>query len=116
MKKTKRTTATTSKQLIVGISTFVTILVLSFIIGNFNSADAKAANSNPAEVKYYKSIQIQKGDSIWSIAKEYVNENYNSIYDYIDELVTLNQLDDQELDQIQEGDYLTVAYYAEAGR
>ena len=115
MKRSRRTTVTTPKLLIAGVLTLVFIFVLSFGTGSFNS-DAKAADTNPAEVKYYKSIQIQEGDSLWSIATEYMNNNYDSVYDYIDELVTLNQLDDQKIDQIQEGDYLTVAYFAEAGR
>lgn len=116
MKKLKRTTAVTPKFLMAGVLTFIFVLVLSFAVGSFNSSDAKAANSDPAKVKYYKSIQIEAGDSLWSIAKEYMNENYDSIYHYIDELLILNQLDEQSADQIQEGGYLTVAYYAEAGR
>lgn len=115
MKRSRRTTVTTPKFLIAGVLTLIFVIALSFGTERFYS-DAKAADNIPAEVKYYKSVKIQKGDSLWSIAKEYMNDNYDSVYDYIDELVILNQLEDREINQIQEGDYLTVAYYTEAGR
>ena len=58
--------------------------------------------------KYYKSIEIEEGDSLWSIAKEYMTEDYNSIYEYINEVMEMNNL---ESEQIQEGQYLTIVYY-----
>lgn len=58
--------------------------------------------------KYYKSIEIESGDSLWSIAKENMTEDYASVYEYIEEVMEMNNL---ESDQIHEGQYLTVAYY-----
>lgn len=72
-------------------------------------ADAHGNNTeDPVEHKYYKSIQIEAGDTLWDIAKTYMNDDYNSIYDYIDELKEINGLDS---DDIQDSQYLTVAYY-----
>lgn len=59
--------------------------------------------------KLYKSIQINSGDTLWSIAKEYTDENYQSVEEYMDELVKINHL---STDLIIEGQYLTIVYYA----
>lgn len=58
--------------------------------------------------KYYKSIQLQAGDTLWDIAKEHMNQDYDSVFDYIDEVKEINNLDD---DEIHEGQYLTIAYF-----
>lgn len=58
--------------------------------------------------KLYKSIQINSGDTLWSIAKEYTDQNYQSVEEYMDELVKINHL---STDLIVEGQYLTVVYY-----
>ena len=58
--------------------------------------------------KYYKSIEISSGDSLWSIAKEHMTEEYDSVYEYIEEVMEINNLDS---DQIQYGQHLTIAYY-----
>ena len=31
--------------------------------------------------KYYKSIEIEEGDSLWSIAKDNMSEDYSSVYE-----------------------------------
>ena len=63
---------------------------------------------SPVEHKYYKSIQIESGDTLWEIAETYMNDDYDSIYEYIDEVKEINGLDS---DCIQDSKYLTIAYY-----
>ena len=58
--------------------------------------------------KYYKSIEIEAGETLWSIAQENMTEDYASVYEYIEEVMEMNNL---ESDQIHAGQYLTVAYY-----
>lgn len=85
-------------------------LVLGFSI--FFSNDLVDAHGNseesPLKHKYYTSIEIVSGDTLWGIAEEYMDENYESIYEYIHELKDINGLDS---DDIQDEQYLTVAYY-----
>lgn len=113
MKRTSRKRRVTKNRkysvasFIAGAFTVILVLTICFGVGSFYSN----AQEEPAEQKLYKSIQIQDGDSLWSIAKEYMNDDYDSVYDYMAELVELNQLDENEVDHLQEGDYLTIAYY-----
>lgn len=69
--------------------------------------DAKTKEAVQTQ-KYYTSIEIKEGDSLWSIAKSYMGDDYDSIYEYINELKAINALDS---DRINEAEYLTVAYY-----
>ena len=76
------------------------------ILGIGQLADAHEESGHQGE-SLYKSIQIQDGDTLWEIAEEYKTSEYESIYDYIDDLMAINGL---VTDQIQEGQYLTVVY------
>ena len=58
--------------------------------------------------KYYKTIEITSGDTLWDIAETYMDDNYDSVKDYVQELKEVNHLTS---DVIQDGQYLTVAYY-----
>ena len=58
--------------------------------------------------KYYTSIEVSAGDSLWSIAEEYMDARNQSVYDYIDEIKEINGL---KSDQIRAGEYLMVSYY-----
>lgn len=69
-------------------------------------ADAHgSAKEEPVEYTYYKSIEIQSGDTLWGIAEQY--SDGESIPDYIEKLKILNGL---RTDDIHESRYLTVIY------
>ena len=88
------------------IVAFIMIAGLSIALGS-NLVSAHDKSEQP-EQKFYKSIEIKEGDTLWGIAKEYRGDDYDSIYDYIDEVMSINGLTS---DQIHAGQYLTVAYY-----
>ena len=94
-----------------GIVTVMLVLVLAFQYGTLLSSAHNSRQEEPVNYKYYKSIQIEQGDSFWNIAEEYMSDEYDSIYDYMEELMVVNQLNTSEIDNLQEGDYLTVVYY-----
>lgn len=85
----------------------VTAACGGFLLGSHIYKNAKAKESTEGQ-KYYTSIEIKEGDSLWSIAQSYISDEYNSVQEYIDELKTINTLDS---DCINEAEYLTVAYY-----
>ena len=58
--------------------------------------------------KYYTSICLEEGDTLWSIAVRYNVHSNKSTEEYVRELRRMNGLSD---DTIHAGHYLTVSYY-----
>ncbi len=81
------------------------IIICSMLSGTIR---AQAASTEPS-YKYYKSIRIQKGDTLWSIAGSYMTAEYEDIDAYIREICALNHIEDSE---IHYGQYITVPYYS----
>ncbi|MCH5249635.1 MAG: LysM peptidoglycan-binding domain-containing protein [Lachnospiraceae bacterium] len=83
-------------------------ITFSFSMNSFLS-NAKG-ESEQISYKYYKSITISNGDSLWSIANEYMDdEHYSSANDYIKEVKHLNSL---KSDYISYGESIIVPYYS----
>ena len=81
-------------------------LILSIIAGRKLVSAHDDRKNEPVNFTYYKSIEVQEGDTLWNIASAYADEG-TSVKAYIKELKEINHLDS---DSIQEGSYLTVAY------
>lgn len=75
---------------------------------SFFVPEASCASDAPV-YKYYTSIQIQKGDTLWKIAGQYRTEECGSMEDYIEEICALNHI---SRDSIHSGQYLTIPYYS----
>lgn len=88
----------------------VTVILIIFL---FNTG--KPVNAAPEHElhKYYTSIEIQPGDTLWEIADTYKAEGYSNRKAFIKEIQELNHIDD---DQITSGCYLLIPYYAEEPR
>lgn len=90
------------------VGVFILILVIIFIgTGFFSKAETQAAEV-PA-YKYYKSIEIQSGDTLTAIANTYISDQYSDINSYIEEVESINGLTSTT---IHAGQYLTVPYYS----
>ena len=78
----------------------------------FNVSDISGFSGNTAKeksYKYYTSIIIRKGDTLWSIAEEYMTEEYDGIEEYIREIRRVNHICG---DKIYAGEYLAIPCYA----
>lgn len=82
-----------------------TVIVISTII-IINTVTAQGDGME--KEKYYKSIMIEYGDTLWDIAKEYYDSSSYTIPEYVEELKAINKLD---CDNIQSGSYITISYY-----
>ena len=89
---------------------FGLLVILFVIIGSilFGTIKAQAAPAD-ASYKYYTSIQIQKGDTLWGIASSYITDDYASMDDYIAEICSINHISAED---IHSGEYLTIPYYS----
>mgnify|MGYP002606297951 FL=1 len=60
--------------------------------------------------KYYTSVRVEEGDTVWSIADRYIADSQVSKRDYVDEVCRLNSLTNGN---VRSGDYIVVAYYSQ---
>ena len=93
---------------------FLLIAVLSvMVISGFFGHNLMQAMAEEEESiyynKYYTSIRLEQGDTLWSIAEQYNVNSNKSMNEYIHELREMNSLCG---DTIHAGNYLTVCYYA----
>lgn len=96
------------KKMIIALALTVSVGSNFFSNSIFN---VMAEEEIPQTCRYYKSIQLTQGDSLWSIAKEYTEGTDISIESY---MLLLKQMNGLREDTIHAGRYLTVMYLAEA--
>ena len=92
---------------------FMAVFTVFLIIGLAVSYHAitSHAETEPEIVyyKYFTKIDVEYGDSLWSIAQEYADDHYKSTQEYINEVKKINHLSG---DLIREGQRLVVPYYS----
>lgn len=86
------------------VLTLCMVITLSVSINSFLS-NAKT-NTDDITYKYYKSIVVQQGDTLWSLATDNMPKDKSA---YIEEVKQMNHLKD---DCITAGSYLIVPYYS----
>jgi cell division protein YceG involved in septum cleavage len=87
----------------------VLILSIMILLGTSIHAFASSQNEQKPVYKYYTSIQVEKGDTLWTIADEYIAGYPVDKTEYIMEVCELNQLQN---DVIHAGEYIVVAQYS----
>ncbi|MCI8549347.1 MAG: LysM peptidoglycan-binding domain-containing protein [Lachnospiraceae bacterium] len=83
------------------------IIAFVFFFGAIVSANTKKEENHL--YKYYTSVQIRPGDTLWDIASEYCHDS-SQVNAYVKELKEINHLRNNE---IYAGKYLTVIYYSD---
>jgi LysM repeat protein len=91
------------------VASIISIVILCIILIGIIIDKTVASASATIDEKYVMSIQIEKGDTLWGIAKENITSHYESIDEYIDEIMECNSLTS---DVIHEGQYLIIPYYS----
>ncbi len=93
------------KMIIITISIILLIGIILF--GGFSKN--RSVSANPSHEKYFVCIDVEEGDTLWTIADTYITEEYASVDEYVDEVKSINQLNN---DKIYDGATLIVPYYA----
>jgi len=107
--KKRKSRAAAKRRIILLLATLLFITLGTIVFGScFSSLAQDSDTVMNREYKYYTSIQIKQGDSLWSIAQQYKSEHYESTQEYVDELVLLNDLTSET---IHAGQHLMVIYY-----
>lgn len=105
-RKQKRVKEVRRNILFLILSVFM-IAVITVMFCSFSTQASEQAHQ--VSYKYFQSIEIQKGDTLWSIAAHYADEHYADLTEYVAEVKTLNGL---STEKIQTGNYLMIPYYA----
>ena len=85
----------------------IAMFLISFSILFLSAVKAKATVGE--QEKYYKSIEVTDGVTLWNIAEEYCSNEYNDYNEYINEVKKLNHLGE---DTIHSGQYIVIPYYS----
>ena len=93
--------------------TGVILLIILLLLSAVFITKTVTAKSDRARVKLVTSIEIKSGDSLWSIASEYLSEDYADINAFIKEIKATNRLSS---DEIHAGNYIVVPYYEDQTR
>ena len=86
---------------------------ISFILVFWGMAMMSDAHTEDQTVayKYYKSVSVAYGDSLWDIAKENISsDHYKDMNTYLNEVRSINHLSN---DTINAGSNLIVPYYSD---
>ncbi len=100
-RRTKRNTRIKAQLLFVAITLFmISITSIGFLSQATDTTSAKIETS-------YKSIRIESGDCLWTIAEQYKLTESTSTQEFVDELMFLNNMSTHT---IQTGDHIVVPY------
>ncbi len=108
MKNRLRRQREMKKNFLILVMTVCLIVTGSLSLNGFRSN----AQDDSAETSYkaYKSVCVANNDTLWSLAKQYMDEeHYDSVEEYIEEVKRMNGMTD---DMIRYGEYLIVPYYS----
>ena len=92
---------------------FLTLIAVLIFATGFLSHSvlvSMAGEEESSAIRYYKSIRIENGDNLWTIADQYRQGSPMSVEEYVKELKQMNNLRE---DTIHAGQYLTVVYFQE---
>ena len=91
------------------IFTIVLVLIISFLFVLCAHAQKTKSTTYATKEKYFTSLYIEAGETLWHIASVYADKDYySSNREYIKEIMEINNL---KSDRIQQGSYLLVTYY-----
>ena len=87
------------------------IIVITGLVMFLHPKTEGIASAGKEMQTLYKSVLIEEGMTLSSIAEEYDTNALVSRHDYIEEVKTINHINDNEV--IHSGNYITVPYYVE---
>lgn len=85
------------------------VLVLTLAVSYRAILSEATSGTETIHYKYYTSIEVKYGESLWSIAETYADTGYDTLKDYISEVMEINHLKEET---ISAGQFLIVPYYS----
>ena len=97
-------------QWLLGITLICVIVIFAIFFGQSLNSEAHSKEM-PVRYKYYTSITVHYGDTLESIAEEYISDEYKGIDAYVKEVCYINHIG--EGGKIIAGENIVVPYYSE---
>lgn len=72
-------------------------IVIAFVLLFATTVKTGAAEQETGRTKYYKSIQVDAGETLWSIAQDNITSEYSDMEAYIREVKAINDLRDNRI-------------------
>ncbi len=94
------------------ISVFLVLLLFIILGGVFVQGKTVEANV-PEQQKYYTTVRLQEGESLWTLAQRYCGYNQD-IRQYVQEIQNMNHIVNERA--LPAGSYITVYYWDEVGK
>jgi hypothetical protein len=91
----------------IGLVALVAIVIFSL----YFFSKTVTAERTTDRIKSVASIEVKHGDTLWSIASEFVTEEYDNLNEYIEEIKRSNGM---VSDTIRTGNFIIVPYYTDA--
>ena len=88
----------------------VFMVFAAVVIAMCGVSAVNATEEAPQRYKYYTTVYVDRGATLWNISKKYVTDEYTDIRAYMDEVKSINHLTD---DKLQYGTKICVPYYSE---
>lgn len=89
--------------------TGILLVSIMILLGTSIRAFASSQNERKTVYKYYTSIEVASGDTLWDLADEFIDGYQIDKTEYIKEVCKLNHLQNTE---IHAGEHIVVAYYS----
>ncbi len=89
----------------------ITIILFMIFFNRFSVMTGAQSDTYTPEFKYFTTVTVHTGDTLWNIAKEHYSEvHYHSFNEYLNEIYNLNHL--AQNDKINAGECIIIPYYS----
>ena len=86
-------------------------LIMTCVISYHSITSSAKSGSEELNLKYYTGVTVENGDTLWSIADDYIDyTQYKNKDSYINEICSINNLEDAS--DIRCGQRLIVPYFS----
>ena len=89
----------------------IAVLLLVVLFSVFFITKTVTAQRAIDRTKLVATVEVKKGDTLWSIASAYFTDEYDDLHEYIDEIKDSNGMIS---DEIHAGNFIIVPYYTDA--
>lgn len=99
------------RQLMIILAGIVAAIAIIFVGGSrlrSHQVQASGIYSETTCTTIYKSVYVNAGDTLWSIADTYMDDSYKDKSDFIEEIREINHISEKSL---QAGSYIIVPYH-----